>query len=50
MNSVLAVVVCSIFVMLALWHFHMAFAGSSGESAAVPSIGGKPVFVTTVDP
>ncbi len=45
MNSVLSVVVCSVFVVLGLWHFRMAFAGSSGESAAVPSLDGRPLFV-----
>lgn len=31
--------------MLGLWHFYMALAGHSGESAAVPSQHGKPTFV-----
>ena len=31
--------------MLALWHFYMAFSPSRGESAAVPSLQGKPLFV-----
>ena len=41
----LAMMVCIIFLALALWHFYMAVAGHSGESAAVPSRDGKPVFV-----
>jgi Protein of unknown function (DUF3995) len=45
MNSAVAIVVCSVFVVLALWHFYMAFRGSSGESATVPSLAGKPLFV-----
>jgi hypothetical protein len=45
MNSAVAIVVCSMFVVLALWHFYMAFRGSSGESATVPSLAGKPLFV-----
>ena len=45
MNTVLAVVVCGAFLVLGLWHFYMAFTGSSDESAAVPSHGGKPLFV-----
>lgn len=45
MNSILAVVVCTVFIALGLWHFYMAFAGSSGASAAVPSLDGKPLFV-----
>jgi Protein of unknown function (DUF3995) len=45
MISAIAVVVCSVFVVLGAWHFYMAFAGHSGESAAVPSRDGKPTFV-----
>ena len=45
MSSILAVGVSGVFVALGLWHFYMAFAGSSGASAAVPSLGGKPLFV-----
>lgn len=45
MKSILALTVCTVFGVLALWHFRMAFLGSGGESAAVPSAGGKPLFV-----
>ena len=45
MSGALAAVVCSVFVVLALWHFYMAFAGANGESAAVPGRDGKPLFV-----
>jgi hypothetical protein len=46
MNDAVAVAVCSAFVAIALWHFHMAlFAGPSGESAAVPIVNGKPLFM-----
>ena len=45
MSSLLAVGVSGVFVALGLWHFYMAFADSSGESAAVPSLDGKPLFV-----
>lgn len=46
MNSALAVAVCLVFVVLALWHFRMAFGGlPSSEGGAVPSLDGKPLFV-----
>ena len=45
MITAVAMMVCTIFLVLALWHFYMAVAGQSGESAAVPSRDGKPVFV-----
>ena len=44
MINLLPIVVCTVFVLLALWHFYMAFAPASGESGAVPSIDGKPLF------
>ena len=44
MTSAIAIVVCAVFVILGGWHFYMAAAGHSGESAAVPSQDGKPVF------
>jgi hypothetical protein len=40
-----AALVCTIFVALALWHVRMAFTVSAGESGAVPSVDGKPLFV-----
>ena len=45
MNTALAVVVCIVFVGLALWHFRMAFAPVGGKGGAVPSVEGKPLFV-----
>jgi hypothetical protein len=45
MNSALAIAVCVVFVVLALWHFRMALAPAKGESGAVPSVEGKPLFV-----
>jgi len=45
MINAIAVVACTIFIVLGMWHFYMAFAGHSGESAAVPSRDGKPTFV-----
>jgi Protein of unknown function (DUF3995) len=45
LNSWVTLFVCAAFVLIALWHFRMAFSPSSGESAAVPSVDGKPLFV-----
>ena len=45
MSNALAAVVAGVFVVLAAWHFHMAFAGMTGESGAVPGVEGKPLFV-----
>ena len=45
MITAIAIVVCTVFALLGVWHFHMAFAGHSGESAAVPSRDGQPTFV-----
>ena len=47
MNSTTALgaVVTSVFVALALWHFRIALSPASGESGAVPSVSGKPLFV-----
>jgi uncharacterized protein DUF3995 len=45
MNTSLAVLVCSAFVVLALWHFVMALHPVSWVSAAVPSRNGRPLFV-----
>ena len=44
MISSIAIIVCTVFVILGGWHFYMAVAGHSGESAAVPSRDGKPTF------
>ena len=45
MNTLLARIVCSVFVVLALWHFGMACLPPSGQGGAVPSAEGKPLFV-----
>ncbi len=45
MNVALASVLCLVFVTLALWHFRMALWPTFGASGAVPSVGGKPLFV-----
>ncbi len=45
MNDVLALVVCSVFVVLGLWHFHLAATPATGQSGAVPTVDGKPLFV-----
>ena len=47
MDNFLALVVCSVFLVLSLWHFYMALAPLSGESGAVPSVDGRPLFVPT---
>ena len=44
MDTPLALVVCSMFIGLALWHFWMAMLPTKGESGAVPSVNGKPLF------
>jgi hypothetical protein len=45
MTQALAAVVCAVFLFLALWHFRMAFLTPTGETGAVPSVDGKPLFV-----
>lgn len=45
MNNTIALIVSFAFIGLALWHFYMAAMPSSGESGAVPSVAGKPLFV-----
>ncbi len=45
MNNPVALVISSVFVALALWHFTMAFLPWFGMSGAVPSVQGKPLFV-----
>jgi hypothetical protein len=45
MNAALAITVCAVFLVLALWHFRMAFAPATGEGGAVPSVEGRPLFV-----
>jgi hypothetical protein len=44
MNA-LSVAVSCVFLVLAFWHFYMAGTSTSGMSAAVPSVDGKPLFV-----
>ena len=43
-GSVLPVAVSLAFVVLALWHARLALSPPSGESAAVPSVSGTPLF------
>ncbi|MEP6558265.1 MAG: DUF3995 domain-containing protein [Burkholderiales bacterium] len=45
MNMFISIALSAVFVGLAVWHFGMAFLPTSGESGAVPSIDGKPLFV-----
>ena len=45
MVTLTATLVSLVFVVLALWHFVMALATTSGESLAVPSVNGKSLFV-----
>jgi len=47
MSRSLSLGVCIAFVALALWHFYMAFVPPSRATGAVPSVGGKPLFVPT---
>jgi hypothetical protein len=47
MIALIAITTCLVFVVLALWHFRMACWPQTGESAAVPSVDGKPLFVPT---
>lgn len=49
MTSSIAVIVCTAFVVIGLWHVYMAFAKkSSNDSAAIPSVNGKPLFVPSM--
>jgi uncharacterized protein DUF3995 len=42
----LPIAVLSVFVVLGVWHFYLALGASSGKGGgAVPSAGGKPLFV-----
>jgi hypothetical protein len=45
MESGLAIIVCAVFVILAAWHFKMALGPLTGESGAMPTVEGKPLFV-----
>lgn len=45
MNTALPLFVSAIFVLLALWHVRMALGPMAGESGAVPSVAGRPLFV-----
>lgn len=44
-TGVVAIILCAVFLLLALWHFHMAFPRGGGRGAVVPSVDGKPLFV-----
>lgn len=44
-GTVIAIVVCVVFVVLALWHFAMALLRpAAATGGTVPSVGGKPLF------
>ena len=43
--NLLAMIVAAVFAGIALWHFRMAMQPMTGESSAVPSVDGKPLFV-----
>ena len=45
MNRALPALLSVVFLMLAVWHFYMAWAPATGASGAVPSVDGKPLFV-----
>ena len=45
MTTFLAPSICLVFVALALWHFYMAIRPGSRQSAAVPSVEGRLLFV-----
>ena len=44
-GTALACTISLVFVGLGLWHIRMALSPSSGESSAMPSVSGKPLFV-----
>jgi hypothetical protein len=46
MKTILPLALSLVFLALGLWHFHMARLPSGGANGgAVPSVGGKPLFV-----
>ena len=45
MHTLLGTVVAFVFVVLAGWHVVMAVRPASVESAALPTVGGRPLFV-----
>lgn len=45
MKDPVASVALLVFTLLAAWHFYMAIRPARGETAAVPSVGGKPLFI-----
>jgi hypothetical protein len=48
MRNALTLIVCLVFLILAFWHFYMAFAPARRGGAAVPSVDGKALFVPSV--
>jgi hypothetical protein len=42
--NVIAVIVCTVLVLIAALHFYWAVGGSAGKAGAVPSSGGKPTM------
>lgn len=43
--NLLVMIVAAIFACIAVWHFRMAMLPMTGETCAVPSVDGKPLFV-----
>lgn len=44
MQDALPLSVSLAFVLIGVWHFRMAYSPPQGESAAIPSVDGKPLF------
>jgi flagellar biosynthesis protein FliQ len=47
-SDLLAMAISIAFIVIALWHFYMAFFPPRGDNAAVPSVNGKPLFVPSL--
>ena len=45
MNTALPIALSLVFTLLGAWHFYMAIFPGQGTGGAVPSVGGKPLFV-----
>jgi hypothetical protein len=44
-HDTVAVIVCAMFVTIALWHLYMAWSPRTGATGSVPSVDGRPLFV-----
>lgn len=44
-HDTVAVIVCAMFLMIALWHLYMAWSPRTGANGSVPSVDGRPLFV-----